>query len=85
MEPQGHHFQKGSNFALYPETFHQFHGDNRIKIDMVLLKFYNRLNELTMGLYSVLYIPEIAKNLVSVSAMTKSSGSFIRQRITFNI
>ena len=39
-------------------------GEGKVSLD-----FYDGSNVLTMGLFNVLYVPEIAKNLASVSAM----------------
>ena len=39
-------------------------GEGKVSLD-----FYDGSNVLTMRLFNVLYVPEIAKNLVSVSAM----------------
>ena len=51
-----------------------FLGDNRMirafGEGKVSLEFYDGSNVLTMELYNVLYVLEIARNLVSVSAMT---------------
>ena len=62
------------DYVQYPHPSEIFLGDNRMIRALgegkVSLEFYNGSNVLTMGLYNVLYVPEIAKNLVSVSAMT---------------
>ena len=62
------------DYVQYPQFFEIFLGDNRMIRALgegkVSLEFYDGSNVLTMGLYNVMYVPEIAKNLVSVSAMT---------------
>ena len=61
------------NYVQYPQPSEICLGDNRmIKAlgeEKVSLDFYDGSNVLTMGLFNVLCVPEIAKNLVSVSAM----------------
>ena len=62
------------DYVQYPQPSEIFLGDNRMIRALgegkVSLEFYDGSDVLTMGLYNVLYVPEIAKNLVSVSAMT---------------
>jgi hypothetical protein len=43
----------------------------------VTLEVYDGSNVLTTGLYNVLYVPEIAKDLVSVSAMTQKGAEVL--------
>ena len=61
------------NYVQYPQPSEICLGDNRMIKALgegeVSLDFYDGSNVLTMGLFNVLYVPEIAKNLVSVSAM----------------
>ena len=62
------------DYVQNPQPSEIFLGDNRMIRALgegkVSLEFYDGSNVLTMELYNVLYVPEIAKNLVSVSAMT---------------
>lgn len=62
------------DYIQYPQPSEIFLGDDRVIKALgegkVSLEFYDGSNNLTMGMYNVLYVPEIAKNLVSVSAMT---------------
>ena len=43
----------------------------------VTLEFYDGSTVLTMGLYNVLYVPEISKNLLSVPAMTQKGAEVL--------
>ena len=69
------------DYIQYPQPSEIFLGDNRtIKAlgeEKACLEFYDGPNNLTMGLYSVLYVPEIAKKLVSVSAITQKGAEVL--------
>ena len=69
------------NYIQYPQPSEIFLGDDRVIKALgegkISLEFYDGSNVLTMGLYNVLYVPEIAKNLVSVSAMTRNAAEVL--------
>ena len=69
------------NYVQYPQPTEIFLGDDRaIKAlgeGKVRLEFHDGSNVRAMGLYNVLYVPDIAKNLVSVSTMTQKGAEVL--------
>jgi hypothetical protein len=69
------------NYVQYPQPSEIFLGDDIVikafAEGKVSLEFYDGSNVLTVGLHNVLYVPEIAKNLVSVSAMTQKGAEVL--------
>ena len=69
------------NYIQYPQPSEIFLGDDRVIKALgegkVILEVYDGSNVLTIGLYNVLYVPEIAKNLLSVSAMTQKGAEVL--------
>ena len=69
------------NYVRYPQPTEIFLGDDRaIKAlgeGKVRLEFHDGSNVRTMGLHNVLYVPDIAKNLVPVSTMTQKGAEVL--------